>query len=143
MPPRGRPSLYKLEYAQLALNYCLLGATDADMAKYFGVDERTINNWKDEHADFFQSIKEGREEADGKVAKSLYKRACGYTVDTVKVFQFQGEPVIVPVTEEVAPDTGAAMAWLKNRQPALWRDKREMEISGKLVVFGGDEELED
>ena len=139
----ARPSLYKPEYAQLALNYCLLGATDADMGKYFGVDERTINRWKIDYPEFCQSIKEGREEADGKVAKSLYKRACGYTVDTVKVFQFQGEPVIVPVTEEVAPDTGAAMAWLKNRQPALWRDKREMEISGKLVVFGGDEELED
>lgn len=139
----GRPTLYKPEYTELALNYCLLGATDADLANYFKVDERTINRWKIDHPEFCQSLKEGREEADSKVAKSLYKRACGYSIDTVKVFQFQGEPVIVPVTEEVAPDTGAAMAWLKNRQPKLWRDKRDVELSGSVVLFSGDDELED
>ena len=47
------------------------------------------------------------------VANSLYNRAKGYEQEVVKVFQFQGEPIIVPVIEKIAPDTGAAMAWLK------------------------------
>ena len=64
----------------------------------------------------------------------MFKRATGYQLDTVKVFQFQGEPVIVPVVEDIAPDTGAAMAWLKNRQRDKWRDKTDLEHSGKIEM---------
>ncbi len=34
--------------------------------------------------------------------------------------------------EKIAPDTGAAMAWLKNRQPRQWRDKQDIEHSGNI-----------
>lgn len=138
-----RPTKYKEEYADQAFKLCLLGATDAEMADFFGVDESTINNWKIKHPEFLESIKKGKLKADAEVASSLYKRATGYKIDTVKVFQFQGEPVIVPVVEEIAPDTGAAMAWLKNRRKKEWRDKQDIEIDGKVVVFSGENELED
>lgn len=129
--PGGRPTKYKPEYAELAFKYCLLGATDGELAKYFEVDERTINRWKEDYPEFCQSLKEGKEEADAKVANSLFKRATGYEQETVKVFQFQGDPVVVPFTEHVAPDTGAAMAWLKNRQPSKWRDKQDIDMTIK------------
>jgi hypothetical protein len=35
------------------------------------------------------------------------------------------------------------MAWLKNRQKTKWRDKQDLEISGKVVMFQGEDELED
>nr|DAV18236.1 MAG TPA: terminase small subunit [Caudoviricetes sp.] len=35
------------------------------------------------------------------------------------------------VTKHVAPDTGAAAFWLKNRKPNVWRDKQEVEHTGK------------
>lgn len=38
----GRPSKYKPEYAELAMNYCLLGATDVEIAKFLGVSLRTV-----------------------------------------------------------------------------------------------------
>lgn len=123
----GRPSKYKTEYAEQAYKYCLLGADDKRLADLFEVQESTINYWKQAHKEFLESIKKGKDIADAEVAASLYKRATGYKIDTVKVFQFQGEPVVVPVTEEIAPDTGAAMAWLKNRQSSKWRDKQEIE----------------
>jgi hypothetical protein len=129
--PGGRPTKYKPEYAEQAFKYCLLGATDAELAKYFEVDERTINRWKQDYPEFCQSIKEGKEEADAKVANSLYMRAKGYDRETVKVFQFQGNPVVVPFTEHIPPDTGAAMAWLKNRQPSKWRDKQDIDMTIK------------
>jgi hypothetical protein len=141
--PAGRPTKYKTEYADQAYKLCLLGATDAEMANFFEVDEATINRWKEAHPEFCESIKNGKIKADAEVASSLYKRATGYKIDTVKVFQFQGEPVIVPVVEEIAPDTGAAMAWLKNRRKKEWRDKQDIEIDGKVVVFSGENELED
>jgi hypothetical protein len=129
--PGGRPTKYKPEYAELAFKYCLLGATDAELAKYFEVDERTINRWKQDYPEFCQSIKEGKEEADAKVANSLFKKATGYDRETFKVFQFQGDPVVVPFTEHIPPDTGAAMAWLKNRQPSKWRDKQDIDMTIK------------
>jgi hypothetical protein len=123
--PGGRPTKYKPEYAEQVFKLCLLGATDAEIANFFEVDERTVNNWKNDYPEFFQSIKDGKEKADAEIANSLYNRAKGYKQQTVKVFQYQGDPVIVPVVEHVAPDTGAAIFWLKNRQPKRWRDRVE------------------
>ncbi|HLS07388.1 MAG TPA: hypothetical protein VK079_05485, partial [Bacillota bacterium] len=36
------------------------------------------------------------------------------------------------VTKEVQPDTTAQIFWLKNRKPAEWRDKQEIEHTGGL-----------
>ena len=130
----GRPTRYKAEFAEQAYKLCLLGATDKEMADFFEVDERTINNWKVAHKEFFQSIKKGKIKADADVAHSLYNRAKGYEQEIVKVFQFQGDPVIVPVVEKVAPDTTAAIFWLKNRKPAEWRDKQEIDHTGGIPV---------
>ena len=96
----GRPSGYKPEYSEQAFKLCLLGATDKDLGDFFGVSETTINNWKLREPNFVESLKNGKMQADANVACSLYKRALGYEQDTVKVFQFQGEPVIVPVVEK-------------------------------------------
>lgn len=139
---KGRKSTYKPEFAELALNYCLLGATDEDLARHFGVNRKTISHWKHTIPAFGNILKLGREEADARVAKSLYTKACGYQQKVEKAFQYRGEPVIVSVTENVAPDTGAAMAWLKNRQPDKWRDRRDIEITGRMVMFS-EEILDD
>lgn len=123
----GRPSGYKPEYSEQAFKLCLLGATDKDLGDFFGVSETTINNWKLREPNFVESLKNGKMQADANVACSLYKRALGYEQDTVKVFQFQGEPVIVPVVEKIAPDVTAQIFWLKNRQSKNWRDRPQVE----------------
>lgn len=125
----GRPTTYKKEYNEQVEKLCRLGATDIEIADFFNVSEKTLNNWKHNHPEFLQSIKRGKEISDLEVANSLYNRAKGYEQDTVKVFQFQGEPIIVPVKEKVAPDTTAAIFWLKNRRPKEWRDKKEIEAN--------------
>ena len=132
MSERGRPTDYKEEYNEQAYKLCLLGATDAEMGDFFGVTETTINNWKIAHPTFFESIKRGKVFADSNVAESLYKRATGYSHPEDKVFNNQGEPMIVPTVKHYPPDTGAAMAWLKNRQGTKWRDKQELEHSGQI-----------
>jgi hypothetical protein len=45
----GRPSSYRLEFAKMAKYMAKLGATDADLARIFGVSDTTINNWKAQH----------------------------------------------------------------------------------------------
>lgn len=49
-----------------------------------------------------------------------------------KIFQFQGEPIVVPTIKHYPPDTTAAIFWLKNRQPHLWRDKQEVEVNAEV-----------
>ncbi len=127
----GRPTNYKKEYDEQAYKLCLLGATDKEMADFFNVKEQTINNWKKDHPVFFESIKRGKIIADANVAERLYTRATGYEQKTDKIFQFQGEPVIVPTIEHIPPDTGAAIFWLKNRKKDQWRDKQDMDLNIK------------
>lgn len=125
----GRPSKYKDEYAKQAYKLCLLGSTDEDMADFFEVSKSTINNWKHDYPEFLDSIKRGKISADANVASRLYKRAIGYEHDEDKIFNHQGEALIVPTKKHVQPDTTAAIFWLKNRQPKMWRDKQEVDVT--------------
>ena len=71
----GRKSNYKPEYANQALKLCLLGATDKEMADFFGCSEQTLNKWKKDFPDFLESLKKGKNVADANVASKLYNRA--------------------------------------------------------------------
>lgn len=121
----GRPTKYKPEYDDLAYKYCLLGATDAELATFFEVNEDTIHEWKKVHRSFSESLKKGKAMADAEVADKLFKRATGYSHPAVKIFNDEGFPLEVPYTEHYPPDTAAAIFWLKNRQRGKWRDKTE------------------
>ena len=127
--PVGRPSSYKPEYAEQAYKFCLLGADDPRMAQLFDVSIATISNWKNDYPEFLEAIKEGKDIADANVGKSLYQRACGYSHPEVEVKVIDGQVVMVDLIKHYPPDTGAAMAWLKNRQPKLWRDRKEVDLS--------------
>lgn len=124
----ARPTRFKPEYSEQAFKLCLLGATDKDLGAFFEVDERTINRWKDDHGEFCQSLKDGKDRADATVAQSLYRRALGYTHDAVKIVADAktGAEHIVPYTEHYPPDTTACIFWLKNRQKDRWRDRQEV-----------------
>ena len=127
---QGRPSKYKEEYAEQAYNYCLLGAIDDQLASFFSVDVSTINNWKNDYPEFLDAIKKGKEKADLEVTQSLKKRASGMKLKK----QVVKEGGIIEIEDEIAPDTAAAIFWLKNRQPKFWRDNQKIEHSGKVEV---------
>lgn len=124
---RGRPPKYDPAFVEQAKKLCLLGATDAEMADFFAVDERTINRWKNDHPDFCQALKLGKMEADARVAEKLYRRALGYSHEAVKIAvdAKTGDSAQVAYTEHYPPDTTAAIFWLKNRRPREWRDRVE------------------
>jgi len=139
--PAGRPSLYRKEYAEQARKLCLLGATDVEMADFFGVSEPTLIAWRKAHPEFLKSSIAGKLQADAEVADKLYHRARGYSHDAVKIFMPAGasEPVYAPYTEHYPPDTQAASLWLRNRQPRKWRDKTETEHTVTFAELSDDE----
>jgi|GEM_PF-703400 len=130
---------------------CRLGATDAELAEFFRVSERTVNNWKRMYVTFFQSIKSGKMWADAEAADGLFRRATGFRYTEVKTKKVRtmadddgdGGIVaagdddllvveVVTTEKEMPPDTSAAFIWLKNRRPKDWRDKIEIESTAKL-----------
>lgn len=132
--PAGRPSDYQGEFAEQAAKLCALGATDFELADFFGVDTRTIYRWKNTYDEFCQAVICGKDKADERVERALFNRAVGYSFESEKVFQHQGAIIRADVVEHVPPDPGAAMNWLKNRKPDDWRDKQELDVKGKLEL---------
>jgi hypothetical protein len=125
-----RPSKFKEEYIDQARKLCKLGATDRELADFFGVSEKTLNNWKLESDEFLQSLKSGKDEADDRVERSLFARAVGYEHDDVDIRVIEGKVVETPIVKHYAPDTTAAIFWLKNRRKDEWRDKVTQEHQG-------------
>lgn len=140
--PGGRPTKYVPAYAKTAQKLCRLGATDQEIAEFFEVHVATLNRWKTTHEEFCASLKTGKEESDERVERSLYHKAIGYTFDSEKIFNNGGEIVRAKTKEHVPPDTTAAIFWLKNRRPDLWRDKKEFDVRNRDLAEGlSDEEL--
>lgn len=132
--PGGRPTKYKPEYCEQAEKLCKLGATDIEIADFLGVDVRTLYRWKGEYEEFCQSLKAGKEISDERVERSLFARANGYEHEEVDIRVVDKEIVQTQIRKYYPPDTTAAIFWLKNRRPDMWRDKTEVEanLSGKL-----------
>ncbi len=127
----GRPSSYQPEYAEQARKLCELGATDIEIADFFEVSDRTVYRWQLKYPEFCQALKAGKTAADDRVERSLYHKATGYTFESEKIFQHQGEIVRAQTREHVPPDTTSMIFWLKNRRPELWRDRQVFEHTGK------------
>lgn len=137
----GRPSSYCVEYNEKAFKLSLLGAKDTQIADFFGVSEVTLNTWKKKHPKFLVSINEGKEDADANVANSLYHRANGYSIKETKVIANPDDPknpILIEIDKNFPPDTASAIFWLKNRQKKNWREKQEVEHSGKGITFAFD-----
>lgn len=152
----GRKTLYKKEFDDLAHGYALLGLTDSQMAKYFGVSDKTFDNWKKKYPSFLRSINSGKEPADAEVARSLIDRAKGYEWDEevpIKVKEVtynngkrvrEVETVVMKTVHRVVPpDTRAIQYWMNNRrrkrlEPAegeepdnSWAERHEIDHTSK------------
>lgn len=78
MPPTPK---YNPEYHDdWAWSLASKGAIDDEIAEAFGISVRTLHRWKQEYPSFLQALTVGKEAADAKIEKSLYKRALGYDV---------------------------------------------------------------
>lgn len=130
----GRPSKKAQVDLRAVAKLARRGWTDIEMADFFGVGITTWKRWKGEDEKFRTALKDWKREADERVERSLYERACGYSHPDVHVSNYQGDVTLTPIDKHYPPDTTAGIFWLKNRDPARWRDKQEVEQKGEMRV---------
>jgi len=130
----GRPTKYKEIFNDQVFEMALLGLTDTQMATIIGINQDTFNEWKKVYPSFSESLTQGKENADGKVAKAMYKRALGLTI-IEEALTKDGQ--IVQLRKELPPDTPAAKHWLANRQRKLWANNGEstMYTTEPLIII--------
>ena len=126
MGARGPKTGYTPDCCDEARRACMLGATNEELAGLLGVSRATIHNWMEEFPDFRKAIEEGKVAADARVAEKLYQRAIGYERPATRFFANpDGPPTQVDYTYHHAPDTSAAIFWLRNRRREDWREQVE------------------
>lgn len=137
--PAYRPTDYLPHYHKdMIYKLALLGCCDVEIAQTFGIAEVTLHAWLNTYEDLSKSLMEGRDIADANVSVSLYKRACGYEIEQVKIFcDKEGNETIIPYQVHIPPDTKAATIWLKNRRRNIkhanslkWIDSNQTELTG-------------
>lgn len=116
------------------------GLTDEQIAENLDISVASFYNYKNEHLEFLESLKKGKEVADYEVENALFKKALGYNAKIKKAFKVKEvlyengkrlkETERIEYAEDevhIPADTTAQIFWLKNRKPNVWRDKQEVE----------------
>lgn len=114
------------------------GLTDEQIAEKLDISVASFYNYKNEHLEFLESLKKGKEVADYEVENALFKKALGYNAKVKKAFKVKEvlyengkrlkETERIEYAEDevhIPADTTAQIFWLKNRKPNTWRDKQE------------------
>lgn len=128
VPGPGRDSLYREEYADQAFKLCLLGATDEELADFFGVATSTLYNWKNAHPAFLEATVAGKVKADAEVAHSLYRSATGHELTAEKLMKKDdGTFEAIRYKRYIPGDPAAAFKWLANRRRQNWSDTQKVE----------------
>ena len=111
--------------------WCRDGLTMDQVAANLGVGESTLYSYRNRYPEFQEALKVSREIADIQVENALYREAVGYHY-TEEMVTNAGE--VVTVRKFARPSTTAQIFWLKNRKPANWRDKQELQHSGTISL---------
>jgi hypothetical protein len=109
MGKRGPTPNYKSDFCPIAHKFCLLGATNDDLAGLFEVSLATIGNWLRRYPAFRKAVQDSRDVADADVAHSLHQQAKGFTHPDVKILAIEGEAQAVPYNCYFPPDRQAAI----------------------------------
>jgi hypothetical protein len=110
-----------------------LGGTDEQLAEALGISRRALAYRKTKDSELFHTLKEAKDEADGRVQKALFQRAIGYTCNIHHISQHKGTVTVTPVKKHYPPDTTACIFWLKNRKPREWRDRTGLGTDQELA----------
>ena len=99
------------------------GLTDEQLAHNLSITTSTLYAWKNRFPEISEALKKGKEVVDIEVENALLKRAKGFAyLEEKQEIDAAGRRTVTKTVKQVAPDVGAAVFWLKNRKPSIWRD---------------------
>jgi hypothetical protein len=131
----ARSSQYEPDFARIAGRLCRNGATDIEVADILGISLRTFCRWCLQHDEFNAAVRVGKEAADDRVERSLYRRAVGYDYTAEKIVTTAGGgPVVMFYTVHVPADVRAALHWLAMRRPRPWARVPEPEADIAHII---------
>ena len=134
---------YEDDFPLRAEGYAREGLNDVQIAAKLGISKETFYTYQNQKIDFFDALKRGKAPVDTEVENALLKRALGFTY-TETTIEYETKVVTNDDTQEpeevsvevsrkrtikhALPDTTAQIFWLKNRKPAQWREKKEVDV---------------
>ena len=118
----GRPSKFKQIKIPQLRKILALGATNEQIAEFFNISLLSLKRYRKDNSEFDTALKRWKEQADERVADSLFHRAIGYEHPSEEIHIIKNKVVRVQTRKIYPPDTTAQIFWLKNRQPDRWRD---------------------
>ena len=118
------------------------GLTDEQICKNININKNTLLQWKKKFPEINNALKKGKEVVDKQVENALLKRALGYSYNETSVIKKDGKVIEQRIVKKEVPgDTTAQIFWLKNRKPAEWRDKKDLDLGGEVKVDNPFKEL--
>jgi len=110
----------------------MFGATEKQLAIYWGVSLPTIALWKNTHEDFALALQQGKLKADIEVAKALYRNAVGFEYEEEVAFNNKGVILKTMLRKQRLPDAWSEVKWLGLRQE-LWRETSRVEVTNTNI----------
>lgn len=110
----------------------MFGATEKQLAVYWGVSMPTIQLWKNTHPEFALALQQGKLKADIEVAKALYRNAVGFEYEEEVAFNYKGTIIKTMLRKQRLPDAWSEVKWLGLRQE-LWRETSRVEVTNTNV----------
>lgn len=142
---RGRKEKYKDSFVERARNCMKEGYTLQQLAKHLKIEYTTLFHYRRKYPEFDEAIEQGREMADEKIEQAVYNRALGMEITEEEIEMDEEGNVLKRTIKKkmLAPDGATARWWLHNRKPEVWRDKKEIEVTGDLEIKIGFDDDED
>lgn len=104
--PGGRPTKYEPEFCEQVREIMARGFSKTAAAGALGVCKSTFDNWKHEHPEFLAAVKDG---------------------DALRTYKLEGDLLSAPD----GPTVTSRIFALKNAAPDEWRDRAQVEHTGK------------
>ena len=128
----GQRPMFSVEVLDQVTELSMLGATNAQLALFFGRSAMTIDGWLRKYPEFIEARKRGGIIADMKASGSLFKRGNGFYYEEEEMKYVNKKWVTFMVKKYCIPDTTALIFWLKNRQRELWTDVHRVQHGGTI-----------
>lgn len=135
--PPGR-DLYRPEYVPQIRKMAQMGWTHVEMASFLNVTDRTFRRWLVRHPEINEALLIPEEEANKRVALSLYQLAVGYEREEEEIKIVDGKVLRIKVIRYYPGNASAAIFWQKAK--AGWTDNPDLRDPVKPPADDGPKE---